>query len=87
MMEEQEFKRTERVLIHEIRRGDAIVEIYEIQGREKTCFDIRTTRAYLNQEGAESRGAYLQQRDLRHLQIAIVEAEIWISQKHRELRG
>lgn len=81
-----EEKRTDREFVHEIRRGDAVVEIYQIFGREKTYFDVCTKRVYINLEDEERRGSFLQQRDLRHLVIALVEAEIWISERHRSLR-
>jgi hypothetical protein len=78
-------------LIHikDIAVGSVVLEISAKRdpGTDKVFFALTTVRKFNTREGQESRGKYLQQRDIRDVMRALLDAEDWISEAHRNARN
>lgn len=73
--------------VREFKRGSIFAEVYEKKDTNtgKVFFDVKIVREFVV-ESERKRGPYVQQRDLRDVIIATVEAMEFISDRHREIK-
>lgn len=73
--------------VREFKRGSVFAEVYEKNDTNtgKIFFDVKIVREFVV-ESERKRGPYVQQRDLRDVIVATVEAMEFISDRHREIK-
>lgn len=80
--------RDNREKVQEIVVGSVVLEMYRKKDSRsgKVFYDLRVAREFPINDDEFGRGPFIQQRDLRDLIIAAVNAMEWTSDQHRIIR-